>query len=157
MKGQYTLGDKSQRQIALCVLENFCENLLSLRQKFVAATSRKNSNWTDFVQLVAATKFCRGDKENSPVHTEEYRHKYLGCTKNGVHLLQTSDFYLGQVLNLPHLSSGQVNLQEKIANNVFFICFEWKMSTQSNLYRAQFNKTFTIKCNLQVKLLFSNP
>ena len=30
---------------------------------FVAATSRTNSNWFEFVQLIAATKFCRSDND----------------------------------------------------------------------------------------------
>ena len=33
----------SQQQIALCVLENFCEKSLTLQQNFVAATSCTNS------------------------------------------------------------------------------------------------------------------
>ena len=36
--------------------------ILSPRQNFVAATCRTKSNQFDFVQHVAATKFCRGDK-----------------------------------------------------------------------------------------------
>ena len=31
--------------------------------KFVAAISRTNSNWFEFVRLVAATKFCRSDND----------------------------------------------------------------------------------------------
>ena len=30
---------------------------------FVAATSRTNSNWFEFVRLIAATKFCRSDND----------------------------------------------------------------------------------------------
>ena len=36
---------------------------LSPQQNFVAATSRKKSNQTEFVRLVAATKFCCSDKD----------------------------------------------------------------------------------------------
>ena len=36
--------------------------ILSPQQNFVAATSHTKSNQFDFVQHVAATKFCRGDK-----------------------------------------------------------------------------------------------
>ena len=36
--------------------------ILSPRQNFVAATGRTKLNQFDFVQHVAATKFCRGDK-----------------------------------------------------------------------------------------------
>ena len=36
-------NDISQQQIALCVLENFCEKSLTLQQNFVAATSCTNS------------------------------------------------------------------------------------------------------------------
>ena len=56
-------GDTLERQIASCVLENFAKI-------FVAATSRTDSVWFDFLRLVAATKFCCGDKDfhkNSPV------------------------------------------------------------------------------------------
>ena len=60
-----------QRQIASFVLEKFCENL-SLQHNFVAATCCKKSNQTEFVPLVAATKFSCRDKDFhqiSPVHT----------------------------------------------------------------------------------------
>ena len=42
---------------------------------FVAATSRTDSVWFDFLRLVAATKFCCGDKDfhkNSPAHTKRF-------------------------------------------------------------------------------------
>ena len=48
---------------------------LSLQQNFVAATSRTNSVWFDFLRLVAATKFRCRDKDfpkNSPVHTKRF-------------------------------------------------------------------------------------
>ena len=48
---------------------------LSLQQNFVAATSRTDSVWFDFLRLVAATKFLCGDKDfhkDSPVHTERF-------------------------------------------------------------------------------------
>ena len=43
--------------------------------EFVAATSRTNSVRFDFLRLVAATKFCCGDKDfnkNSSVHTKQF-------------------------------------------------------------------------------------
>ena len=46
---------------------------LSQQQNFTA-TNRTNSVWFDFVRLVAATKFCWGDKDfhkNSPVQTKK--------------------------------------------------------------------------------------
>ena len=46
---------------------------LSLQQNFVAATSCKKSNRTEFARLVAVTKFCCSNKDfhkNFPVHTE---------------------------------------------------------------------------------------
>ena len=53
----------------------FLGKSLSLQRNFVAATSRKKSNQTEFVRLVAATKFCCSDKDfhkNSPVHTKRF-------------------------------------------------------------------------------------
>ena len=44
-----------RRQIAPCVVENFCENLFSATEFTVAATSHTKSNQTEFVRLVAAT------------------------------------------------------------------------------------------------------
>ena len=52
------------RQIASCVQQNF-----------VAEKRDTNSVWFDFLRLVAATKFCCGDKDfhkNSPVHTKGF-------------------------------------------------------------------------------------
>ena len=49
--------------------------ILSLQQNFVAVICCKNSNQTEFVQIVAATKFCCRDKyfhKNSPVHTKRF-------------------------------------------------------------------------------------
>ena len=69
------LRDTSQRQIASCLLVNSCANRVSQQQNFVAATSRTNSVWFDFVRLVAATQFCCGHKhfhKTSPVHTERF-------------------------------------------------------------------------------------
>ena len=54
----------------LYVLENFVK-ILSLQQHFVTATCCKKSNQTEFVWLVAVTKFCCRDKDFhkiSPVH-----------------------------------------------------------------------------------------
>ena len=58
----------------VCTAE-FLWKSLSLQQNFVAATSRTDSVWFDFLRLVAATKFCCGDKDfhkNSPVHTKRF-------------------------------------------------------------------------------------
>ena len=98
-KGSNTLGDKFQqnvamtnhslctgpakscsntlpRQIISCVLKSkFLWKSLSLEQNFVAATSRKKSNDTEFVQLVAGTKLCFRDKDfhkNYPVHMTRF-------------------------------------------------------------------------------------
>ena len=85
LKGRYTLGDKlqqqvaatdhsvcsgsatscsntSQRQIASCVETDF-HKISPVQQNFVAATSRTNSLRFDFLQHVAATKFCCRDKD----------------------------------------------------------------------------------------------
>ena len=101
-KGRYTLGDKLQQHVAatyhsmctgratscsnkvrrhfaatnrfVCTGE-FLWKSLSLQQNFVSATSRTDSVWFDFLRLVAATKFCCGDKDfhkNSPVHTKRF-------------------------------------------------------------------------------------
>ena len=100
--GRYTLGDKLQQHVAatdhsmctgratscsskvrrhvaatnrfVCTGE-FLWKSLSPKKNFVAATSRKKSSQTEFVRLVAATKFCCSDKDfhkNSPVHTERF-------------------------------------------------------------------------------------
>ena len=50
---------------------------LSPRQNFVAATSRKKSNQTESVRLVAAPKFCCSDKDF---------HKFLQCTRSDLSL-----------------------------------------------------------------------
>ena len=82
-KGRYTIGDKLQQHVAATrcsdkSLRVYWRNLwksLSLQQNFVAATSRTDSVWFDFLRLVAATKFCCGDKDfhkNSPVHTMRF-------------------------------------------------------------------------------------
>ena len=101
-KGRYTLGDKLQQQVAatehsMCTgSSTSCSNTLrrhvaatnrfvctgkflwkslSLQQSFVAATSRTNSVWFDFLRLVAATKLCCGDKDfhkNSPAYTTRF-------------------------------------------------------------------------------------
>ena len=63
---------RSQQQIILCVLENFLWKSLSVPQNFVAATSRRKSNQSEFVRLVVATKFfCR----------EKVFTKILQCTR----------------------------------------------------------------------------
>ena len=88
-KGRYTLGDKLQQHVAatdhsmwtdratscsntvrrhvaatnrsVCTGESLWKSL-SPQRNFVAATSRKKSNQTESVRLVAATKFCCSDK-----------------------------------------------------------------------------------------------
>ena len=48
---------------------------LSPQHNFVTTTSRKKSNQTEFVRLVAATKLCCREKDfrkNSPVHTRRF-------------------------------------------------------------------------------------
>ena len=81
--GGYTPGGKLQQHVAATrcsdkSLRVYWRNLwksLSLQQNFVAATSRTDSVWFDFLRLVAATKFCSGDKDfykNSPVHTKRF-------------------------------------------------------------------------------------
>ena len=99
--GRYTLGDKLQDVAAtdhsVCTGRvNSCSNTLglhvaatnrfactgefvwkslSLQQNFDVATSRKKSNQTEFVRLVAATKFFCSHKnlhKNSPVHSERF-------------------------------------------------------------------------------------
>ena len=69
--GRYTPGGKLQQHVAATrcsdkSLRVYWRNLwksLSLQQNFVAATSRTDSVWFDFLRLVAATKFCCGDKD----------------------------------------------------------------------------------------------
>ena len=53
----------------------FLGKSLSLQRNFVTATSRKKSNQTEIVRLVAATKFSYSDKDfhkNSPVHKKRF-------------------------------------------------------------------------------------
>ena len=101
-KGRYTLGDKLQQHVVVtdhsrctCQATSFSNTVrrhvaatnrflctgeffwkyLSMQQNFVAATSCKKSNRTEFVRLVAATKFCCSNKDfhkNSPLHTERF-------------------------------------------------------------------------------------
>ena len=59
-------SNKVRRHVAatnrfVCTGEFLCKSL-SPQQNFVAATSRKKSNQTESVRLVAATKFCCSDK-----------------------------------------------------------------------------------------------
>ena len=82
-------SNMSQRQIASCLLENFCEIFVSatefchsnMLQKIksdrncATATCCKKSNQTEIVRLVAATKFCCSDKDFhkiSPVHMKRF-------------------------------------------------------------------------------------
>ena len=80
---KYTLGDKLQQHVAatrrseksLRVCWRILWKSLSPQHNFVAATSRKKSNQTEFVRLVAATRLCCRDKDfhkNSPVHTKRF-------------------------------------------------------------------------------------
>ena len=65
-KGRDTLGDKSLRHVAgtsrrnkpPCVTRLISWKSLSLRQNFVSAISRTNSNQFEFVRLIAATKLA---------------------------------------------------------------------------------------------------
>ena len=50
----------SQRLVAGSVITG-CDN--AVFANFVAAISRTNSNWFEFVWLIAATKFCRSDND----------------------------------------------------------------------------------------------
>ena len=64
------LPQHTRRQIAATRRSNkfdlvnrrILSKILSPLQNFVAATCRTKSNWFDFVQHFAVTKFCRGDK-----------------------------------------------------------------------------------------------
>ena len=82
-KGRYTLDDKLQQHVAAtrCSDKSLREywrifvKIFVAATEFVAATSRTDSVWFDFLRLVAATKFCGGDKDfrkNSPVHTKRF-------------------------------------------------------------------------------------
>ena len=101
-QGRYTLGDNLQHHVAatdhsmctgqatscsnkvrrhvaatnrfVCTGEFLWKISLSPQQNFVAATSRKKSNQTESVRLVAATKFCWSNRfsQNSPVHTKRF-------------------------------------------------------------------------------------
>ena len=78
--------DTSQRQIASCVMKNFCENLCLCNRILSQRHVAKKSNQTEFGLLVAATKFCCTDTKRfvaamcrrnmllqivaGPVHTE---------------------------------------------------------------------------------------
>ena len=80
----YRSGDELQQQgevtrrsdKSLCVStgEFLWKISLSPQQNFVAATSRKKSNQTESVRLVAATKFFCSNRfsQNSPVHTKRF-------------------------------------------------------------------------------------
>ena len=81
-RGRYTLGDELQpthRGDTSAATNRFVRTgeflwkSLLLQKNFVAATSRTNSVWFEFLRLAAATKFCCGDKDfhrTSPVHSE---------------------------------------------------------------------------------------
>ena len=64
----------SQRQIALCVLDNFYENLC-LHNRILSQQHVTKNQIIQFVQLVGAIKFCCRDKDfhkSSPVHTKRF-------------------------------------------------------------------------------------
>ena len=69
-------GDTSAATNRFARTAGFLWKSLLLQKNFVAATSRTNSVWFDFLRLVAATKkFCCGDKDfhkTSPVHTKRF-------------------------------------------------------------------------------------
>ena len=82
-KGRYTLDDKLQQHSEatgrsdklLRVYWRIFVKIFVAATEFVAATSRTDSVWFDFLRLVAATKFRCTDKDfpkNSPVHTERF-------------------------------------------------------------------------------------
>jgi len=82
-KGRYTLGDKLQQRVtatrcsdkSLRVYWRIFVKIFVAATEFVAATRRTDSVWFDFLQFVAATKFCCRDKDfhkNSPVHTKRF-------------------------------------------------------------------------------------
>ena len=63
----------SQRQITLCVLDNFYENLCLPNR--ILSQQHVTKNQIQFVQLVGAIKFCCRDKDfhkNSPIHTKRF-------------------------------------------------------------------------------------
>ena len=97
-------SNKARRQITPCVeVRRLCSNTLrrhvattnrfvctgeflrksfSLQQSFVAATSRTNSVWFDFLRLVVVTKLCCGDKDfhkNCPAHTKRFAAATCRC------------------------------------------------------------------------------
>ena len=64
----------SQQQIALFVLDNFYENLC-LRNRILSEQHVTKNQIRQFVQLVAAIKFCCRDKDfrkNFPVHAKRF-------------------------------------------------------------------------------------
>ena len=69
-------GDTSAATNRFARTAGFLWKSLLLQKNFVAATSRTNSVWFDFLRLVTATKkFCCGDKDfhkTSPVHTKRF-------------------------------------------------------------------------------------
>ena len=70
----YRSGDYLQQQVAATRRSDNSQSL-SLQQNFDIATSRKKSNQTELVRLVAATKFFCSHKDfhkNSPVHSERF-------------------------------------------------------------------------------------
>ena len=67
-------GDTSAATNRFLRTGGFLWKSLLLQKNFVAATSRTNSAWFDFLRLVAATKFCCGDKDfhKTSVHTKRF-------------------------------------------------------------------------------------
>ena len=65
-------GDTSPQQIASSVLEKFCENLCLCNRILSPRQVTQNTVWFNFLQLVAATKFCWRKSKNSLVHTNRF-------------------------------------------------------------------------------------
>ena len=80
------MGDKLQQHVTgtncfVCTGE-FLWKSLSPQQNFVSARSLTKSNQTEFVWLVALTKFCFWGKDfhkNSPLHAKQYLSLWLSC------------------------------------------------------------------------------
>ena len=62
----------SCRNMLLEVLEKFCENLCICNRILSPRQVTQNTVWFDFLQLVAATKFCWRKSKNSLVHTNRF-------------------------------------------------------------------------------------
>ena len=84
-------NDTSQRQIASSVNGEFFVKI-TLQHNFVAATCCKKSNQTEFMRVVAATKFHCRDKhfhKISPVHTKRFVAAICRCDVSPRHVVAT--------------------------------------------------------------------